>query len=170
MIMKNAKTMLLAAVLLVVISACRKENVAPSPSGNGTWSATINGQQKSGIGSFVYQQSDNDLVLTMRPPATTSQWPQFDMSYGLFTQATVTTGTYAINTFVAQATYTSDSTANAKQYIGNNGQLVVTQFSITGKTVAGTFYYVGYYNGINGSITDSVVVTNGTFTGPLSIL
>jgi hypothetical protein len=170
MTMKNAKMMLFAAAFLLIISACRKETVPPSASGNGSWSATINGQQKTGVGSFVYQQSDNDLVLTMRPPATTSQWPQFDISYGLFTQATVTTGTYTINTFVAQATYTSDSTNNAKQYIGNNGQLVVTQFSITGKTVAGTFYYVGYYNGSNGAITDSVVVTNGTFTGPLSIL
>lgn len=160
----KSKILLQATVLLLIISGCGKPTNNAKPAGNGTWSATINGVQKSGSGTYVYQRSDNDLSLQLQPSATV-YYPNTTLSYGLFTSTPVTTGTYPISLSQASANYASDSSASSI-YIANIGQLVITQFNISGQTISGTFYFTGY-DSANG---DSVVVTNGSFSGPLGVL
>ncbi|MDJ1506335.1 DUF6252 family protein [Xanthocytophaga agilis] len=150
-------------VLLVLISACKKESNNPAPNQNVYVKASVDGKsfltegtpspnQMTG-GSAIFSQTDNKLYIygtgtTTLLAITVYGFPKKTGTYALGDADGKNSGTYVDNTNSQDPIfYTTNS--------GRTGQLVITFFD--GKTIKGTFSYTTY----NTQKKKEVSVTNG---------
>jgi len=155
--MKKAIILLPAIIALLSIGACKKST--PGFTG-ATWSASVNGQSKSGYALVTYTSELNELSISFFPSANSSS-PNMSISTGLQDSVMVHTGIYPLNGPPSEAFYNIDTT-NSVDLVSSYGQLNIIQLNFKANTISGTF---NFSCAPSSSTGDSVIVTNGLVNG-----
>lgn len=157
-IMKKTLFALSTIVLLsATILGCKKND-----NNTGSWSATASGTSISG--NAVTGAESNGIFLVGLTQTSATAYPTISISAA----ANLTNGTYALNdTSTVQLIYATNTGGSAVSF--NSSNVLVSYISsgsitvnISGSTVSGTFNCTAY----NAASGDSVVITNGKFSGP----
>jgi len=157
--MKKIKILVLAITFLLSNSACKKN--IPAFTG-ATWSATVNGQTKSGYALVIYTAKLNELSISFFPSASSSA-PNMSISTGLQDSTIVHIGIYPLNGPLSEAFYNIDTT-NSTDLVSSYGQLNIKQLDFKANTISGAFNFTCAPSSITG---DSVIVTSGVFNGEM---
>lgn len=152
--MKKLALPLFLAVLTFTIYSCGKDGVG------GGWSAKVNGQSRTGNASIIGYTSlggSHSLSISLVPSLTATD-PKIILG-GSSSPDDITTGTYNLDgSTMFSGGYDSATTIFASGF-GGNGELKLTKFDLSSKTISATFKFTAKTIG-----GDSVVVTDGSFT------
>lgn len=142
--------MLLIALFILTLTACKKNNSDPTPDTVGM-SFKFNG---------TTQKYNNVLATFFRSENSVQVIGSDGTRIVSFAIKAPKTGTFDLLSNETVATYSSTSDIN-NTYISTNGKLVITKFS--SDTMAGTFEF----SGLNGMTNQTATITEGTFTAKL---
>jgi hypothetical protein len=145
--MKKAATLPLFLLVLLLTFACKKDSDSPKPGlsmkiDGTSWNATLF--------SATYFESGNTIMIVAGTGTET---------LGLNLVAN-TTGTYnfAAGNDNLSGSYASMSGDDYSTFLEDNpvGQIIITEFDKTNKTISGTFYFDGYNGTVKKAFTDGV--------------